>query len=77
MSHPKSAHWVGAEGGDRFELILRKSDIQVAWVVAVALMTCGCRGGTGHRVMVNPTGASASVSIWEAGRRCLLDRGVI
>lgn len=47
-------------------------------VVAVSLMTCDCHAdGIGHRVMVNPTGASESLTIWKSGAECLRRRGVL
>lgn len=46
-------------------------------VVAVSLMTCDCHDGGGHRVMVNPTGAMESLTVWKRGAECLRNRGVI
>jgi hypothetical protein len=79
-------HWVyspewdaskGGTGDPKGVLMFAHDEHDLLVVVAVSLMTCGCQGGAGHRVEVNPTGAQESVTAWQRGVECLRRRGVI
>lgn len=75
-----SPEWDASKGGTsdpKGILVFPHGEHDLLVVVAVSLLTCGCREGTGHRVLVNPSGAQESLSIWRRGAECLRRRGVI
>lgn len=67
-----------SSGSNKRHLFFRPEDEQAAYLrVVVHLISCGCRDGKGHRFLVNPTGASMTVSVWPAGEECLKNSGMI